>query len=41
MSKRLYFEEYFNNNLKNMRKTWEGINNLINRKKKVENWLLN
>lgn len=34
MSKRFYFEEYFKNNLKNMRKTWEGINNLINRKKK-------
>jgi hypothetical protein len=34
MSKRFYFEEYFLNNLKNIRKTWEGINNLINRKKK-------
>ncbi len=41
MSKRLYFEEYFKNNLKNMKKTCEGINNLINRKKRVENWLQN
>ncbi len=32
-SKKSYFHEYFNNNLANMRKTWEGINNLINRKR--------
>ena len=34
ISKKTYYHEYFNNNLKNMKKTWEGINNLINRKKK-------
>jgi hypothetical protein len=34
ISKKSYFHEYFNNNLTNMRKTWEGINNLINRKRK-------
>jgi hypothetical protein len=26
ISKKSYFHEYFNNNLTNMRKTWEGIN---------------
>ena len=34
ISKKSYFHEYFNNNLTNMRKTWEGINNLINHKRK-------
>ena len=32
INKKSYFHKYFNNNLTNMRKTWEGINNLINRK---------
>jgi hypothetical protein len=32
IGKKSYFHEYFNNNLTNVRKTWEVINNLINRK---------
>ena len=34
LSKKKYFYEYFNHNVSNMRKTWEGINYLLNRKKK-------
>ena len=34
ISKRQFYLNYFNNNLSNMRKTWEGINNLLNRNKK-------
>ena len=33
--KKLYYHEFFNNNLNNLRKTWEGINGLLNRKKKT------
>ena len=31
-SKKLYFYNFFSNNLNNIKKTWEGINNLINRR---------
>ena len=31
LSKRLNYEAYFTTNLKNMKKTWEGINELLNR----------
>jgi hypothetical protein len=34
MSKKLYFQEFFENNITNMKKTWEAINNLINHKKR-------
>ena len=34
LSKKAYYHNYFENNLKNSKKTWEGINNLINRKKR-------
>lgn len=33
-SKREYYSEYFNNNITNMKKTWEGINTLLHRKPK-------
>ena len=33
VSKKIYFHNYFQENLNNIKKTWEGINNLINRKK--------
>ena len=35
ISKKNYYRTYFKNNLKNMKKTWVGINSLINRKQKV------
>ena len=31
-SKKQYFYEYFDTNLSNMKKTWEGINKILNRK---------
>ena len=34
MSKKAYYTKYFEDNLSNTKKTWEGINNLINRKRK-------
>ena len=34
ISRKQYYHKYFNDNLFNMRKTWEGINSLLNRKKK-------
>ena len=34
ISKKLYFHKYFLSNANNLKKTWECINNLINRKKK-------
>ena len=34
ISKRQFYLNYFNDNLSNMKKTWEGINNLLNRNKK-------
>ena len=33
LSKRLNYEAYFTTNLKNMKKTWEGINELLNRQR--------
>ena len=34
-SKKLYFHEFFNNNLNNLKKTWEGVNGLLSRKEKT------
>ena len=34
ISRKQYYHKYFNDNLFTMRKTWEGINSLLNRKKK-------
>ena len=36
MSKKRYYRDYFENSITYMKKTWEAINNLINRKK--GNW---
>lgn len=33
LSKRLYYEAYFTMNLKDMKETWEGINELWNRQR--------
>lgn len=33
-SKKQYFYEYLDTNLSNMKKTWEGINKILNRKSK-------
>ena len=35
INKKQYYSQFFSNNLKNMQKTWEGINTLLNRKKKI------
>lgn len=35
ISKKQYYSEFFSNNLKNTQKTWEGINTLLNGKKKT------
>ena len=35
-SKRLYYQSYFSSNLNNMKKTWEGINTLINKHRKTK-----
>ena len=35
ISKKQYYSQFFSNNLKNMQKTWEGINTLLNRKKRT------
>ena len=35
ISKKLYYHEFVNNNLNNLKKTWEGINGLLSRKKKT------
>ena len=29
ISKKVYYHEFFNNNLNNLKKTWEGINGLL------------
>ena len=34
LSNKIYFHNYFQNNTNNLKRTWEGINDLINRKKK-------
>ena len=34
LSKKIYFHNYFQNNTNNFNQTWEGINDLINHKKK-------
>ena len=33
-SKKLFYQSFFNQNLSNMKKTWEGIGELIGRQKK-------
>ena len=35
ISKKLYYHEFFNNNLNNLKKSWGGINGLVSRKKKT------
>ena len=35
ISKKQYYSQFFSNNLKKVEKTWEGINTLLNRKKKT------
>ena len=39
MSKKAYYHKYFEDNFANIKKTWEGINNLINRKKKNNGYI--
>ena len=34
LSKKQYFFDFFNENMKNMRKTWQGINELLNSRKR-------
>ena len=34
VSKKVYYHKYFEDNFLNIKKTWEGINNLINHKSK-------
>ena len=36
LSKNLYYQAYFSRNLNNMKKTWEGINTLINQNRKIK-----
>ena len=36
-SKKEYYKDYFNNNLSNMKKTWEGIKQIINNNKSKTN----
>ena len=36
LSKKLYYHDYFMTNSNNIKKTWEGINMLINQKRKNE-----
>ena len=36
LSKKLYYQAYFSRNLNNMKKTWEGINTLINQNRKIK-----
>ena len=35
ISKKLYYHEFFNDNLNNLKTTWQGINGLLSRKKKT------
>ena len=37
LSKKLYYSAYFSDNMTNMRKTWVGINSLINRQGRCSN----
>ena len=36
INKRKFYHSYFERNISNMKRTWEGINNLINKKKRKE-----
>ena len=36
LSKRLYYEAYFTTNLKNVKKTWKGINELLDRQRNAK-----
>ena len=35
ISKKQYYSQFFSNNLKNVQKAWEGINTVLNRKKRT------
>jgi hypothetical protein len=35
LSKKTYYQEYFTHNITNMKKTWEGINEILYRRRKV------
>ena len=34
LSKRRYYDTFFENNMSNMKKTWQGINELLHRRKR-------
>ena len=34
LSKQMYYQDFFNSNINNMKQTWKGINELINNKKR-------
>ena len=36
LSKKLYFHSFFNDNINNTKKTWQGINSLISNNRKVK-----
>ena len=36
LNKRKFYQSYLGRNISNMKRTWEGINNLINKKKRKE-----
>ena len=36
VSKRRYYDTLFENNMANMKKTWQGINELLHRRKKIK-----
>jgi hypothetical protein len=35
LSKKTYYQEYFTHNITNMKKTWEGIHEILHRRRKV------
>ena len=35
MSKKMYYESFFSYNINNMKKTWEGIQDILDRKKSL------
>lgn len=40
LSKKLYFHSFFSDNIKNIKKTWQGINSIINNSKKIKKSIL-
>ena len=36
LSKKIYYQDYFERNKTNMKKTWEGINDVLHRRKKTK-----